>query len=207
MRRFALVALLLGVIAVSGRGVAAQDADPAATPEAAPACATVMHEMAGTPEAMEEELPEWQTIELTDARTGETYSIADLHGCVVYFETMATWCPNCKQQLGNVAAAYDQLDKDKVVFVAVSIETEISADDLAAYADENGFAFIFSVADADILKAISDEFGRESLVPPSTPHVVINPDGTFGDLKTGFSSADEIVAMVEAAMGDSGEDE
>ena len=33
-----------------------------------------------------------------DARTGQTFTLADLQGKTVYVEPMATWCTNCRQQ-------------------------------------------------------------------------------------------------------------
>ena len=51
----------------------------------------------------------WQDLPLTNAQTGETFSLADFAGQTVYVEPMATWCANCRQQLGNVNEAKMQL--------------------------------------------------------------------------------------------------
>lgn len=50
---------------------------------------------------------DWRTLPLTDARTGDTFTLA---GQTVYVEPMATWCVNCRQQLGRVGEAKAQLD-------------------------------------------------------------------------------------------------
>ncbi|MFQ5419741.1 MAG: peroxiredoxin family protein, partial [Anaerolineae bacterium] len=42
--------------------------------------------------------PAWQTVPLTDVRTGETFTLADYAGKVIIVETMAVWCPFCDQQ-------------------------------------------------------------------------------------------------------------
>ena len=39
---------------------------------------------------------------LADARTGATFSLADLRGKTAYAEPMATWCTNCRQQMGVI---------------------------------------------------------------------------------------------------------
>lgn len=142
------------------------------------------------------EYADWQTADLVDARTGETFRISDYSGCTIFVETMATWCSNCMMQLGNVQAAVPEVDPDEVVFLAISVETELSAEDLAAYADNNEFDWTFSVASPDLLGQLVDGFDRAIIVPPSTPHFVIAPDGTVGDLITGIQSTEDIVSLV-----------
>jgi peroxiredoxin len=145
-----------------------------------------------TGEAMAEK-PAWQTIALTDARTGETFTLADFAGKTVYVEPMATWCPNCKQQLGNVNEAKQQLNSDNYAFVALSVETDLDPAQLAKYAEETGYDLRFAVVSPEMLQALTDAFGRTAANPPSTPHFIIQPDGTAGELETGFATADEIV--------------
>ena len=145
-------------------------------------------------------LPVWQTLPLTNAQTGETFTFADFAGQTVFVEPMATWCSNCRQQLGNVRSAREQLGEN-VIFVALSVETNISSADLAAYADENGFEWHFAVMTPELLGELVNAFGRTISNPPSTPHFVIRPDGTVSALSTGIESASEIVAQLQAAGG------
>lgn len=137
----------------------------------------------------------WQDLPLTDARTGETFTLGELEG-YVYVEPMATWCSNCRQQLGNVRDAAAQLE-DEVTFVALSVETTLQAEDLARYADEQGFDFKFAVMSPEVLRALVAGFSRTISIPPSTPHFIIYPDGSTSDLMTGFSSPDAIIAAVQ----------
>ncbi len=146
------------------------------------------------------DLPAWQTVALTDARTGETYTFADFHGQTVFVEPMATWCTNCRRQLGDVATARQTLDGEDVVFVALSVETVLADGDLASYADGNGWPWTFSVLTDEGLRLMVEEFGQTFANPPSTPHFIIRPDGTFTELDTGFESAEELVAQIQAAM-------
>ncbi len=157
----------------------------------------------GTPEtalAPAVTLPVWQTLPLTNARTGESFTFADFAGQTVFVEPMATWCSNCRQQLGNVRSAREQLGEN-VIFVALSVETNISSADLAAYADTNGFEWHFAVMTPELLAELVNTFGRTISNPPSTPHFVIRSDGTVSALSTGIESASEIVAQLQAAGG------
>jgi thiol-disulfide isomerase/thioredoxin len=147
--------------------------------------------MAKPTEAMAK--PAWQTTKLTDARTGKTFSLADFAGKTVYVENMATWCVNCAQQLKYVKEAQAKLDPNKVVFIGLSVESDLKPADLASYADKSGLGFQFAVLNADQLKLMVDAFGFTAINPPSTPHFVIRPDGTFSKLLTGYEDANALV--------------
>jgi cytochrome oxidase Cu insertion factor (SCO1/SenC/PrrC family) len=144
-------------------------------------------------------LPAWQTTALVNARTGESFTFADFAGKTVYVEPMATWCTNCRAQMNNLRAAQSQLGDD-VVLVALSVETNLTAEQLARYADDNDFDWTFAVLTPDALAALVDAFGRAVTSPPSTPHFIIRPDGTTTDLATGIKSTDAIVAGIQAEM-------
>jgi len=147
------------------------------------------------------ELPAWQQLELTDARTGETFTLADFSGKTVFVEPMATWCTNCRRQLGNVREARAQLNDDNVVFIGLSLETTISNADLAQYQSDQGFDWTFAVMSPEILQQLADAFGRSITSAPSTPHFVIRPDGSTTDLVTGIESVEQIAQQILDASG------
>ena len=105
-----------------------------------------------TPEVEPVALAEWQRIELTDAE-GKTFTFADFVGRPVLVENFATWCGNCRRQLGDTNEAAAQAG-DEAVFVALSVETELDPDDMADYAAEQGFDQIrFAVMSPEMLAA------------------------------------------------------
>jgi thiol-disulfide isomerase/thioredoxin len=146
---------------------------------------------------MMEDLPLWQQITLTDVRTNETFTLADFAGKTVYVEPMATWCTNCRRQLGNVQEARAQLNDDNVVFVGISVETNIDNATLAEYTVNTGFDWPFAVATPEMLQLLAEQFGRTIVNPPSTPHFIISPDGSFSELVTGFESPEEIIGRLQ----------
>jgi thiol-disulfide isomerase/thioredoxin len=143
-------------------------------------------------------LPAWQQVQLINARTGEAFTLADFNGKTVFVEPFATWCSNCRAQLNNVKAAREQLD-DQNIFVALSVETNISPEAVAKYTNDQGFDWVFAVMTPEMLKQLTDQFGLTVANPPSTPHFIIRPDGTVTDLSTGIKSVDAIVAELQAA--------
>ena len=151
--------------------------------------------------AMNPDVPAWQKLALTNVRTGESFTLADFAGQTVFVEPMATWCTNCRKQLGNVKAAKAELAADDVVFVGLSVETALDHATLASYADGAGFDWLWAVVTPEMLQALAGEFGQTIANPPATPHFIIRPDGSTTDLVTGIEPAEQIVAQIEAARG------
>ena len=176
------VATLLLAVGCGGSGSteAAPSADPSATETPARQAAA------------------WQTQEITDV-DGRTFTIAGLAGKPVFVEAFATWCTNCRAQLGDTAKAAAALG-DEAVFVALSVETDLDPGEVAAYARENGFESIrFAVMSDEMLAAMAADLGTTVANPPSTPHLVIAADGAVGALRTGASSVDTITGLMRAA--------
>jgi thiol-disulfide isomerase/thioredoxin len=147
------------------------------------------------------DLPAWQQLPITNARTGDSFTLADFAGKTVFVEPMATWCGNCRRQLTNVREAREQLASDDVVFIALSVETNVDDTKLANYADGEGFEWLFAVLTPELLRELAGEFGQTITNPPSTPHFVIRPDGTNTELVTGIEPAGDILAQIAAAQG------
>ncbi len=206
VRRFALFTALAvaGVVSLVGSmPLFAQDApatcasalwlEPTATPEetADPAVTEIT-----------EPAPVWMTTELTDACSGETFALDDFAGKTVYLEAMATWCPPCRDQLARVKEAAAQIpaaEREEIVFVALSSEVDLPRQVLAEYAAANDFPFIFAVMPAAMLQVMVDDLGQEIAVPPATPHLIVGPDGTIGEVHTGSASAEDVLALLAEA--------
>ena len=144
--------------------------------------------------------PDWTSLPLTNVTTGETFTLADYAGKVVFVEPMATWCTNCRAQLGRLNGALNQFDNSagNFLFLGVSVELGLDNAALASYQANQGFNNInFAVASTEFLQGLIDTFGRAANTPPSTPHFYIFPDGTLGNLVTGPESADELVAQFQ----------
>ena len=212
MRRFATIVTLAAAVllpSLGGASVAAQDApaDCASALWLAPLAATPSAgaERAATPAPANAEAPVWLTAELTDACSGETFTLADFAGKTLLIETMATWCGECFAQLTRLkeaAALMPDEQRADIVLVSLSLETDLPPAELAAYAAKNGFSFVFAVLPAEMVQDLAADFGQVVTVPPATPHVIVAPDGTIGELRTGPSSPEELLALFAEAAGD-----
>lgn len=137
----------------------------------------------------------WAQVELTDVATGTTFRIADLAGKTVILETMAIWCTKCLAQQGDVYAALEQLDRERVAYVLLDVDPNESADALAEYRRRHGFGGTYAIADRELARALADEFGDQMLNPPSTPMVLIGSDGRITLTPYGPKSLDDVLRL------------
>lgn len=147
------------------------------------------------PEQSFQRNPAWLSIELIDACSGDTFTLADFAGKTIYIEGMATWCPPCRDQLARLkeaAAGLSDAEREAIVFVALSTEVDLSNEALAEYAASNGFPFLFAVMPVEMLQSMADDLGQEIAVPPATPHIIVGRDGSIGEIQTGSTSADDL---------------
>ena len=195
-RRRTILALSLA-IAAAAAACGGDDDEAVTTDTTAPMSEETMDDETMDEEAMTEEamddVPAWQTMTITDV-DGATFTLDDFHGTPVLVETFATWCPNCREQLQDTNALAAAAGDD-VQVIALSIETDLSPDEVRAYAADNGFDDVrFAVMTPELLAALVDAYGNTVANAPSTPKLVIDAMGHAGELSTG-SAGVETLAM------------
>ncbi len=138
----------------------------------------------------------WALAQLTDVSTGEVFRIADLaaSGKVVFVETMAIWCTNCRAQQVAAVTAYEELGPANVEWVVIDVETAETAGALVRYRDQNGFPFRYSISDSLLNRSLADQFGDVVLSPPPVNVIIIGTDGRITHL-LGHHSAADLVAL------------
>ncbi|RMG81422.1 MAG: hypothetical protein D6712_16325 [Chloroflexi bacterium] len=218
-KRLAILLLLIGALvlaACSGAATPAAEtndnntqttADTTTTDENSDQTATEPEETTTTSEetgdtALTYNGPDWTHIELTDVRTGQTFTFADFAGKTVYVHAMANWCSNCRSAQRTLRdMVIPQVNTDEVVFVSLNIEPTSGDDALHDYVLENSFDWTFAVANTTLWQALVQQFGRAVSNPPSTPHFIIAPDGTPSQLITGTQTPTEIISLINEFGG------
>ena len=77
---------------------------------------------------------------LTDLQ-GDSVSMADLHGKVVFLNIWATWCAPCREEMPSMEKLYERLQGDKgFVMLAISQDTG-SREEVMAYVKKHGYHF------------------------------------------------------------------
>ncbi len=147
--------------------------------------------------ATEDAAGSWRDAPLTDVRTGEIFTVADLEGKLVVIEPMAIWCVNCQFQQAAVATALARGPQPNVIYISLDVDPNERPDDLARYADESGFDWTFVVASRDVARSLAGDFGDQVLSPPATPSVVIGPDGSLVEKHLGIRGADDLVDLFD----------
>ena len=141
----------------------------------------------------------WRTAALRDVRTGENLVINDLAGRLVVIEPMAIWCTTCRAQQNEAREALANLDGHEIVYVSLDVDPNETEPDLARYADERGYPWHFIVASREVARSLAATFGDQVLSPPSTPKIVVNPDGS-AEVSFGIKRAAELEADFAARL-------
>lgn len=162
--------------------------------------ATVDPITAGSVAATETAASEWDwfSIELTDAQTGQTFTMNDYAGKVVLVETMAIWCPNCIVQATEVQNLHQLLGHPDDL-VSISLDVDLNEDQAALkkYAEEFGFEWHFAVAPLEVARALGNLYSAQYLNPPLSPMLIIDRDGDVHTLEYGKKSAETLQKSVE----------
>lgn len=170
--------------AVSGRPSSVPASEPAASPSASPS---------GAPADADPLL----AFELVDVRTGATFTLGELAADKpVLVEAMAIWCTTCLAQQREVVDAHALADFHSV---GIDVDPNERAEDLAEYAEREGFDWRLAMADAELVQLLTERYGFGVTNPPSTPTFVVSADGGIRALEFGrVRSADELVAELAA---------
>lgn len=139
------------------------------------------------------------SLPLTNAVTGESFTLADFSGKTVLVKPMATWCGKCKANLQGVKEAAAQLGEGDYAIVAISVEDSLPNEDLAKYANTEGFDFNFAVATPEMIRALDEQYGQTALNPSIGSRFIISPDGELSELTTGKVDPGKLVATLETA--------
>ena len=138
----------------------------------------------------------WYTTELTDVRTGETFTIEGLTDRPVLVETFAVWCSNCLSQQKELIHFHEAVGDD-VVTVALDIDPNEDAEKVREHAERNGFDWRYALSPESVTKSLTDEFGSSMASAPTVPMLRVCPDGTTTRIKNGFKSTDYLREQVD----------
>ena len=186
--RSLLVVLFIGLVLSACVPAQTQEAD---TPKPAATASPNLVARAAT-------TPEWFDMELTDAQTGEVFTMNDYAGKVVLVETMAIWCPNCIVQANEVRNLRELLgNPDDLISVSLDVDFNEDEASLKEYASGFGFDWHFSVAPLLVARALGNLYSAQYLNPPLSPMLIIDREGNVHELEYGKKNAETLRRIVE----------
>lgn len=202
----AVLSLLLGLAACQAAGDASAPAG-AASADPTPTAAAPSEAASEAPSAASDEPSSAPSgpvaldsdplhrVTLTDVRSGEEITLGALAAeKPLLLETMAIWCTNCRSQQHNVVAAHDLADFHSL---SLDVDPGEQPEDLATYADREGFDWHFAMADAQLATQLRERFGTAVIVPPGMPKILFRTDGSIELIGLGeLYSAEQVAAAV-----------
>ena len=78
---------------------------------------------------------------------GQVHRLSDYKGKTVFLNFWATWCPPCRAEMPDIQKLYEEYDTEgdeAVIILGVAgpnMGNEKSAEDIAAFLDENGYTY------------------------------------------------------------------
>ncbi|HEY0797764.1 MAG TPA: redoxin domain-containing protein [Candidatus Baltobacteraceae bacterium] len=118
MHRSAHAAFAVALVLLLTTPLAAQTPPPAATPSATPAPAATSQALTGPQVGLP--APAFSLLTLD----GEKASLAAYQGKTLVINVWATWCPPCRQEMGDLIAAYHKLGSEQVAFLGIDSSEE-----------------------------------------------------------------------------------
>lgn len=136
-------------------------------------------------------------LKLVDVRSGATFTLGALAAeKPLLVEAMAIWCTTCRAQQREVVEAHQLAEFHSV---GIDVDPNERPEDLAAYAEREGFDWRFAMAEVQLVQLLTDRYGFAVTNPPSTPTFVISAEGGIRALEFGrVRSAAELVAELAA---------
>jgi thiol-disulfide isomerase/thioredoxin len=111
---------------------------------------------------------------------GSTVNMSSYKGKVVFINLWATWCGPCRVEMPSIQELYNHVDKDKIIFVMLSLDTEENQPKVTKYIREKGFSFpVFQPA---------SELPRQLQVGSIPTTIVIGKDGKIKMKKVGTAN-------------------
>lgn len=128
-------------------------------------------DMTGLP-AIGERAPDFAAVNAD----GELVSLSDFEGQPVWLNFWGAWCPPCRAEIPDMIQAYQQLESEGIILIAVSLEEPSS--EAFEYAERAGMNFIV-LSDPD-RRAVSEKY-RVRTFPT---HLFIDADGIVRNIVT-----------------------
>ncbi|MBM6850302.1 redoxin domain-containing protein [Oscillibacter valericigenes] len=134
---------------------------------------------------------------LTD-QYGETHTLSDYQGKTVFLNFWATWCGPCKMEMPDIQALYEDWDENAGDLVVLGVAgpgigQEGSAEDIAAFLEENGYTYPVVMDDTGTLFY---QYGISAY--PTT--FMIDPEGNVFGYVQGAVSREIMDDIVEQTM-------
>lgn len=142
-------------------------------------------------------------LELTD-QFGNTHSLADYRGKVIFLNFWATWCGPCRNEMPDIQKLYEEYSAQggdaEVVILGIAgpgFGQEGSAEEIAGFMEENGYTYpVLMDTDGEMFT----QYGISAF--PTT--FMIDKDGNVYGYVPGQMTEDIMRSIIDQTLGNSG---
>lgn len=113
---------------------------------------------------------------------GKKLDMKDLKGKVIFLNLWATWCGPCRVEMPSIQNLYNDVDKDRVAFVMLSLDQENQRKKIVQFIDDKDYTFPVYQPASPLPKLL-----RVNTIPTT---FIIGPDGKVVSKKTGMANYD-----------------
>jgi thiol-disulfide isomerase/thioredoxin len=113
---------------------------------------------------------------------GKKVEMSELKGKVIFLNLWATWCGPCRVEMPSIQNLYNSVDKDKVVFVMLSLDQAGYEPRIEQFISSKEFTFPVYLPASPLPKIL-----RVNTIPTT---FIISPDGKVKSKKTGMANYD-----------------
>jgi hypothetical protein len=163
---------------------------PTATPEASPSESATSSV----------DSRQWLAVELTDVATGEKFAIADIPDLILV-QGLTRSSAECKSQAEELKKLRRAWDGEGLTIVSLDLDAADDPASLKAYAAAAGYDWRFAVAPADVVSALGQLYGAQSVDPASAPMWLVTLGGSALSLPPGVKSAQDLQDTATGSTG------
>lgn len=113
---------------------------------------------------------------------GNKLDMKDLKGKVIFLNLWATWCGPCRVEMPSIQNLYNDVDKDRVAFVMLSLDQENQQKKIVQFVNDKDYTFPVYLPASPLPKLL-----RVNTIPTT---FIIGPDGKVVTKKTGMANYD-----------------
>ena len=154
------------------------------TPPPTVAIATPTPDSQATPENL---APDFTAVNLL---TGETFSLSDFRGKIVFLNFWGSWCPPCRMEMPAFEEVYETY-KDQVVVIGVGVND--SEANLLGFAKEKGITY-------PIVWDRTSEVARKYRIRSLPTTYRIDQQGVMTGVAVGALNKEQLVKAIEAML-------
>lgn len=113
---------------------------------------------------------------------GNVVDVNQFKDKVIFLNLWATWCGPCRVEMPSIHSLYESVDRDKIVFIMLSLDAPESQSKISKYIDKKNFTFPVYVPNESLPKQLN--------VPSIPTTFVIGKDGEIKSKKVGTANYD-----------------